>query len=52
MEIELPEAGSVDMENLGGASEDEAMEAYMKDRSLHTAYAVTIRRMILKRQKR
>ena len=43
MEIELPEAGSVDMENLGGASEDEAMEAYMKDRSLHTAYAVTIR---------
>ena len=43
VEIELPEAGSVDMENLGGASEDEAMEAYMKDRSLHTAYAVTIR---------
>ena len=52
VEIELPEAGSVDMENLGGASEDEAMEAYMKDRSLHTAYAVTIARMILKRQKR
>ena len=43
VEIELPEAGSVDMENLGGDSEDEAMEAYMKDRSLHTAYAVTIR---------
>ena len=43
VEIELPEAGSVDMENLGGASEDEVMEAYMKDRSLHTAYAVTIR---------
>ena len=43
LEIELPEAGSVDLENLDGASEDEVMETYMKERSLHTAYAVTIR---------
>ena len=43
LEIELPEAGSVDMENLQGGSEDEIMEAYLKERELHTVYAVTIR---------
>ena len=29
VEIELPEAGSVDMENLGGASEDEAASIWV-----------------------
>lgn len=43
LEIELPEAGSVDLENLDGASEDDVMEAYLKERGLHTVYAVTIR---------
>ena len=43
LEIELPEAGSVDLENLGGAPEDEVMEAYLKEHGLHTVYAVTIR---------
>ena len=43
LEIELPEAGSVDLENMDGASEDEVMEAYLKEHGLHTVYAVTIR---------
>ncbi len=43
LEIELPAAGSVDLENLEGASEDEIMEAYLQEHGLHTVYAVTIR---------
>lgn len=43
LEIELPEAGSVDLEDLFGEAEDEVMADYLTANQIHSVYAVTIR---------
>ena len=43
LEVELPEAGSVDFEDLEGTLGDEESDAWLKEQQIHTVFAVTIR---------
>ena len=42
-EVELPEAGSVDFEDLEGTLGDEESDAWLQEQQIHTVFAVTIR---------
>lgn len=43
LEVELPEAGSVDFEDLEGTLGDEESDAWLQEQQIHTVFAVTIR---------
>ena len=43
LEIELPEAGSVDFEDMEGSLGDEESDAWLQEHEIHTVFAVTIR---------
>ena len=43
LEVELPEAGSVDFEDLEGTLGDEESDAGLQEQQIHTVFAVTIR---------
>ena len=43
LEVELPEAGSVDFEDLEGPLGDEESDAWLQEQQIHTVFAVTIR---------
>ena len=43
LEVELPEAGSVDFEDLEGTLGDEESDAWLQKQQIHTVFAVTIR---------
>ena len=43
LEVELPEAGAVDFEDLEGTLGDEESDAWLQEQQIHTVFAVTIR---------
>ena len=43
LEVELPEAGSVDFEDLEGTLGAEESDAWLQEQQIHTVFAVTIR---------